>query len=343
MVYTASSPTLPLVDAPGRRPGHPLLVVFVIAALQVVLVLTFAWASSRATPHRVPITVTGPAAETQSFIDGVRAAHPGAFAVTTAWDEAGARSAVTGRQAYAAVVLTSNGATVYTASGAAPSVATQLAAMLPAAVTAEHPGAAVVVTDLVLNPRQDPHGAALPAGLIPITITSIVAGAAAGLMSRTRRTRVAAVILYAAIAGALSAVALQTLLGGLTGHLERNAGVLALACLAVSAATAGLASLLKQFGVALSALVVFFFGFPFSGVSSAWQYAPQPYGQIAQFLPVGAVNEALRSVAFFGGAAARPPLLVLGAWAGVGLLACLFRGDPTGTRRRRPRPWMNEQ
>jgi hypothetical protein len=343
MVYTASSPTLPLVDAPPRRPGHPLLVIFVIAALQVVLVLTFAWAASRATPHRVPIAVTGPAAQTQSFIDDVRAAHPGAFAVTTSWDEAGARSAVTSRQAYAAVVLTPDGATVYTASGAAPSVATQLAAMLPAVITAGKPGAAVVVTDLAPNPRQDPHGAALPAGLIPITITSIVAGAAAGLMSRTRRTRVAAVILYAVIAGALSAVALQTLLGGLTGHLERNAGVLALACLAVSAATAALASLLKQYGAALSALVVFFFGFPFSGVSSAWQFAPQPYGQIAQYLPVGAANEALRSVAFFAGAAARPPLLVLGAWAGVGLLLCLFRGDPTGTRQRRPRPWMIEQ
>lgn len=342
MVLTSSSPTLPLVDEPRRRRGHPLLVVIVIAALQLVLVLTFAWASSRATAHRVPIAVTGPATASQAFIDGVRAAHPGAFAVTTTWDEAGARSAVTGRDAYAAVVLTPDGATIYTASGAAPSVATQLAAMLPAAVTAVQPKATVTVTDLAPNPRDDPHGSSLPAGLIPITITSLVAGAAAGLMSRTRRTRVAAVILYAVIAGALSAVALQTLLGGLTGHLERNAGVLALVCLAVSAATAALTSLLKQFGAALSALVVFFFGFPFSGVSSAWQYAPEPYGQIAQYLPVGAVNVALRSVAFFDGTAARLPLLVLGAWAGGGLLLCLFRGNPTVARRRRPRPWMNE-
>jgi ABC-type polysaccharide/polyol phosphate export permease len=125
-------------------------------------------------------------------------------------------------------------------------------------------------------------------------------------------------------AGALSTLAMQTIVGVVTGTWLANASVLALACLAFSAGTAAMAALLGRAGVVVSVLVVFFFGFAFSGVATAWQFVPTPWGQVAQYLPVGALNTALRSVAFFGGASDAPALTVLGAWAALGLAASLL-------------------
>ena len=64
-----------------------------------------------------------------------------------------------------------------------------------------------------------------------------------------------------------------------------------------------------------------------------WQLVPTPWGQFAEYLPVGATNTALRAVAFFGGAGAAASLMVLAVWAAVGLSLCLVvrrQFDPVG-------------
>ncbi|HEV8165543.1 MAG TPA: hypothetical protein VGR74_14040, partial [Actinomycetota bacterium] len=73
-------------------------------------------------------------------------------------------------------------------------------------------------------------------------------------------------------------------------------------------------------GVVLAVLAVFLLGNPLSGLTSAPELLPQPWGVVGQFLPPGAGGSLLRSVAFFDGAGAAVPALVLAAWAGVGLL-----------------------
>jgi hypothetical protein len=80
-------------------------------------------------------------------------------------------------------------------------------------------------------------------------------------------------------------------------------------------------------GVGISVLVVFFIGFSFSGATTAWQLVPTPWGQHAQYLPVGTTNTAQRSVAFFDGAASAGPLTTLAVWAvaGLGLFLVLHR------------------
>ena len=76
--------------------------------------------------------------------------------------------------------------------------------------------------------------------MIPICITSIAAGTLLAQLAGSRRGRVAALLAYAAAAGALCAFALQVALGVLTGPWLANASLLALACLAIAAPTAGL-------------------------------------------------------------------------------------------------------
>ena len=223
--------------------------------------------------------------------------------------------------------LSATGATLYTAPAASPAVADALSQTVPAALKQALPRATVTVTALVANPPDDPHGVSIPSALIPLTLTSIAAGAVIGLLAWTRRTRLVAIVLYAVLAGVLATLALQTVLGGLTGSWWSNAAVIALAALAISAATAGLVAVADIVGVVISALFVFFVGFPFSGATTAWQLVPTPWGQLAQYLPVSATNTALRSVAFFDGAAATAPLTVLAMWtvAGLGLFLVVHR------------------
>jgi hypothetical protein len=78
-------------------------------------------------------------------------------------------------------------------------------------------------------------------------------------------------------------------------------------------------ALLDAGGVVLAALAVFLLGNPLSGLTSAPELLPQPWGAVGQFLPPGAGGTLLRSVAFFDGAGAAAAGWVLGAWAGVGL------------------------
>jgi hypothetical protein len=329
---TGSDPAGPEASRESRRSvALPLVAVTVVALAQVLLVLLFSWASSRTEPHDLPVVVAGPPQAATAVAQGLTQARPGAFDVSVLDDEAAAREAVTGRTAYAAIVLGPSGTTVYTASAASPVVAQLLGEALPAALQRAAPGTPVTVTDLVPAPADDPHGNGVPMGLIPITITSIVAGTAVVLLTRRWLVRLLAIGLYAVLAGALSTLALQTVLGCLTGPWGPDAAVLGLVALAVAAASGGFVALLGPAGAAVPAVLFFFFGFPFSGVTSAWELLPTPWGLIAQYLPVGAAGSALRSVAFFDGARSAEPLLVLGSWALLGLAGNAWPGRRSAT------------
>ncbi len=321
----------------GATPGQPssrvVLTVCIIAAAQLLLVLLFAWSSSRSTPHDLPFAVAGPKPAVDSLVQGLEQTQPGAFTVTKLADDAAARAAVTDRKVYGALSLSKTGATLYTAAAASPAVAQALTQSIPPALKQGLPQAVVTVTDLVPNPADDPHGASLPTALIPITLASVAAGAVIGLLAGTRRLRLAALAMYAVLTGTLSTLAIQTLVGGLTGSWLSNAAVITLAALAIASAATGLVAVAGPAGAVVSALVVFFVGFPFSGATTAWQLVPTPWGQLAQYLPVGATNTALRSVAFFDGAASAASLTVLALWGAVGLGLSLLTGrrlEPVG-------------
>ena len=105
-----------------------------IVVAQFFLVVMFAWSSSRAAPRDLPLAVSGPPATAKGLADGLKQSQPGAFTITVLPDAAAARAAVTDRQVYGAVSLSSAGAIVYTASEASPSVAQLLTQAVPAAI-----------------------------------------------------------------------------------------------------------------------------------------------------------------------------------------------------------------
>ena len=96
----------------------------------------------------------------------------------------------------------------------------------------------------------------------------------------------------------------------------------------------GRAALFGRAGVVLGALLMVLVGNPLSGVSSAPEPLPQPAGALGQLLLPGAAGSLLRSTAFFDGAGATGPLVVLAAWVALGLALTWV----AALRRRRPRP-----
>jgi hypothetical protein len=87
-------------------------------------------------------------------------------------------------------------------------------------------------------------------------------------------------------------------------------------------------------GIALGAVLVFVLGNPLSGIATAPELLPQPWGQIGQLLPPGAGATLLRSASFFDWAGAGPSLIVLSSYVvvGVALIAA------AALRRRRSTP-----
>ncbi|MEW1891601.1 ABC transporter permease [Streptomyces sp. NBC_00523] len=304
-------------------PNRRLVVVVLLVPLVVTLALwAFAWPAARTAPRDLPVGIAGtaPAADRlqQRFEE-----RDGAFDVHRYDSEAAARDAIEDRTVYGAVVVTAKGPELLTASAGS----TVVAQLLREAVTAGAPaGTAVPVTDVVAAPAADPRGAVLGSSILPLAIAGVAAGAAVTVL-RLRGARAAVALLGVAVmVGLLATAVTDSWLGALPGDWWSEAGTIALTVLAIGAPVAGLAALLGTPGIGLGALLMVLLGNPFSGVTSAPELLPRPIAVIGQLLPPGAAGSALRSVAFFDGAAAAVPALTLGVWAVLGLGAVLVGG-----------------
>jgi hypothetical protein len=290
---------------PARLAG---LIAVGVVLLQALLVLWFAWPAARTAPRDLPIVVAGPAPAAGAVAERLRTERPGAFQITTLPDAAAADRALRDRSAYGAFVVESGGSSLHIASAASPTVA----ALLSQAAQQTR------VVDVVPTPADDPRGAGFAAGFLPLLLTSLGCGIALLFVIRAHAVRLAGVLGFAALAGLVATGVLHGL-GVLTGNYLAEAGAVGLLALAVSATVSGLGALLGRPGIGLGVLLVFLLGNPISGLASAPELLPQPWGAIGQFLPPGAGGSLLRSVAYFDGARATGPLLVLAAWAAAGL------------------------
>jgi hypothetical protein len=285
-----------------------------VVAVQALLVGLFAWPAANAEPRDLPVVVTGPAPAAEQFASRLGTERPGAFDITTVTDAATADEALRDRDAYAAFVVGADGVALHTASAASPTVATLLTQ------AAGQLGAPQVrVTDVVPSDPDDPRGAGFAAGFLPLAITSLALGAALAVLVGSWRGRLFGTMAYAVLAGLIGALVLQQWLGVLPDHYLDNAAAIGLFALAASATVAGLGSALGYPGIGLGALLVFLVGNPLSAVNAAPELLPEPWGEVGQWLPVGAGGSALRSAAYFDWAGATRPVSVLVGYAVLGL------------------------
>lgn len=285
----------------------------VVVAFQALLVPLFAAPAAEIAPRDLPLAVAGPEPAATRLADQLRATHPGAFDPRVVSD---ADAAIRSREVYGAIVIGADGPALHVASAAGPTVA----ALLTQGTAELGRGTPVPVVDVVPTDPDDPRGAAFAAGFLPLAITGLLAGALTFLLVRRRAARLVALGTFAVLAGLVGAAVQQAWLGVLPGDHLAVAAVLGLFGLAVAGTVAGLAAVLDRAGLALGALVVFLVGNAISGVSSAAELLPQPWGAVGQALPIGAGSTLLRSVAYFDGNGAGVALAVLCAYALGGLL-----------------------
>ncbi|WP_165368042.1 ABC transporter permease [Phytoactinopolyspora endophytica] len=286
-----------------------------------VLLTAFAWPSSEVTPRDVPIAVVGgqeAAVQVQGQLD---AAMPDGFEVEPAADLDAARELIEDRDVYGAIAISPDGPPqVLTASAASPVVA-QVIQGIADRMTQEMTGApAVQVEDVVGHPDDDARGSGFSSAALPMVIGGMAVGYSMSLIIVGVWRRVTGALVGATAGGLVGALVVQPWLGVLDGNYLANAGVLALAIAAISLTIIGLGSLLGPAGLGIGALVMLLLGNPLSGVTTAPEMLPTGWGTLGQLLPPGAGGSLLRSSAFFDGAAAGGPILVLTAWVVLGVV-----------------------
>lgn len=293
---------------------RPVIFGLIVAALQVVMVLAFAWPSANLAPRDVPLVVAGPEPAATEVADQIDQEHPGAFSITQVADEAAAREALTGRSAYGAIVVTPKGRPrVLVASAASPLLAQQLGQV------AQRPAGAPP-TDVVAADVHDPRGAGFGAMVLPLIMSAISAALIMTLLVRAPGHRLVGLLTFAVAGGFGSIGIAQGFMQLLPGSYLVLADIAALGSFAVAATVAGLAAIIGRSGLGIGSLTFLLLGNPLSGATSAPELLPKPWGQIGQLLPPGAVATLMRSAAFFSGARSTDPLAVLQVWASAGTL-----------------------
>jgi hypothetical protein len=319
--------------------GHVVGAVLGLTVLLSVLLTAFAWPAANSEPREVPLAVAAPgpvAAQVQQRLAG---AGGEAFDVTRVADRAAAVAAIEDRDVYGALVLGPSGVEMLTASAASPVVAQllgQVAGRLPVDPAAGPP----TVTDVVPLPADDPRGAGLAAGSLPLVLGGIAAAAVLTLRVQGPGRRLLGALGFAVAGGLAMTAILQFWLGSLDGGYWTNSAVVGLAIGATATVVLALERLFGVAGLGLGgAAVMLLLGNPLSGIASAPELLPAGWGAFGQLLPPGAAGTALRSVAFFDGAGAGTALLVLGCWlvAGLALFAVPVRRR-SGVRLPDPEP-----
>lgn len=321
-----TTPTPLITDALPTRWPTVARTVALLTAITGVLLVAFAWPSVRSSVHDVPIAVAGPAPAVAQTRTALEQRLPDGFAITEVADTAAAEQLIRDRQVYGAIDLSTGTPQVILASAASTAVAQTLQNMATGLGRAGNTGAPVAVRDLAALPAQDPRGAGLAAGALPLVMGGLLAAVLLIRLVHGTGRRVAGALTFAATGGLTVAAILQFWFGSLSGSYPANVGAIALTIAATSLTVLGLESLLGIAGIGIGAVTMMLIGNPLSGTATAPEMLPGWSGTLGQLLPPGAGGRLLRSTAFFDGRGATQALTVLVAWIAVGAVLCLVGG-----------------
>ncbi|MFD8246367.1 hypothetical protein [Nocardia sp. NPDC059691] len=314
----------PLADTfPSRWPTVAGAVALLTAIVSVLLI-AFAWPSARSSVHDVPIAVAGPATAVAQVRTALEQRLPGGFEITEVPDTAAAETLIRDRRVYGAIDLGSGAPEVIVASAASTAVAQTLQGIASGLAQEGKPGTAA--RDLATLPADDPRGAGLSAGALPLVMGGLLAAVLLTRLVRGTARRVTGALAFAITGGLAVAAILQFWLGSLSGSYLANSGAVALSIAATAAAVLGLEALLGYAGIGIGAVLMMLIGNPLSGTATAPEMLPGWSGALGQLLPPGAGGRLLRSTAFFDGRGATHAVLVLLAWLALGVTLCLVSG-----------------
>lgn len=177
------------------------------------------------------------------------------------------------------------------------------------------------VTPVVSLSEGDPNGAALTISAFPLVLAGMIGGMAVMFSLKGIWRRLTAASIYAVLSGLAIALILHTIFGFVGGNFAAIWGTLILSTLGTALFILGIsANLGNAAGAAIGAGLTMLVANPLSGASSPWQFTPEPWGQIGQWLIPGASTSLLRSISYFPDASVAHELTVLFGWVIFGVL-----------------------
>jgi hypothetical protein len=312
---------LAVVEDTRRPVGLPVLAAVVVGLTAAIclMLLAFSAPTIHSGPRDLPVAMSGPEPAVAQLHAGLEQKNPGAFEVTTYATADEVTAAIRDRAAVGGISIAPDGrVTIQIASAAgAPyaSVLRNIGSGLAAL------GQAVTYTDVVPLTTDDPAGSGLAALALPLAFGGTASAAVvAALFRRSRILCVLGSVTFSVLAGLAATAILQYWLGAIDGPFSVTAAGVSLGIAAISLTVLGLESLLGYAGAGIGALIMVFIANPLSGIATGPVWLPQPWGEIGQFLPIGAAGTVIRSVAFFDGAGSGRALVVLAGWIVLGLI-----------------------
>ena len=313
----------------GRRSA---IAAVAVGLLQLVVLLTLAFAKPSTEPHAAPIRIVAPRVVSTTLVEHANAL-PGkpvnAVALGTAQE---ARASVREGRSVAAIVvdLAAQTDTLYLASANGADLNRAVREQIDAVETSF--GRKAVIRDLV--PARD--GDSGQRGVYLITAACILTGFGVAIAIAWRRGPVAPSLAGGTgrMVGAAGISAAVGLLVGLAGFLRYDSGFAGwwllgtLTVLAAAATTMALESIFGVLGIGLATTLFVIEGAPLLRFTPLL-LLPDPWAAIAPWLPYGSSLVAGSGQAYFGGSSIRP-LLVLVVWIAVSILTLLV------ARRERP-------
>lgn len=318
----------PSADKPTKLIGIVLGLTAVICAM----LFAFAAPSLNSGAHDLPLAVSGPQAATAQVVATLQQRAPGTFEVTTYPTAEEAATAITHREAVGGIALGADGVTIQTAAGAgAPyknvltGIGTQLAAS----------GQKVSYTELAPTTAKDPNGNAIATLGFPLLFGGMAASAALLMAYKGRvRNRFIAATALAVIGGLATTAILYYGFGAFDNDFLLIAAAVTAGIIAISYCVLGLEQRFGTPGLGIMGVLLMFLSNPLSGLASGPQWLPSFWGELGQYLPIGAAGTAIRSAAYFDGAGATRAWIVLACWALFGLVLGFVSNRVNHARRR---------
>lgn len=294
-------------------------VVLGLTAAVCLMLLAFCAPTIHSGSRDLPLAVSGPDPAVTQLHAALEEKNPGAFMVTTYATAEEVAAAIKDRDAVGGISIAPDGpVTIQTASAAGAPYASLLRG-IGSGLAAR--GQAVTYTDVVPLTGDDPAGSGLATLALPLAFGGTASAVIlATLFRRSRILSVVGSVSFSVLAGVAATAILQHWLGAIDGPFWATAAGVGLGIAAISLTVLGLESLLGYAGAGIGALIMVFIANPLSGIATGPAWLPQPWGDIGQFLPIGAAGTVIRSAAFFDGAGSGHALLVLGAWMVLGLI-----------------------
>ncbi|GAA2265191.1 MULTISPECIES: ABC transporter permease [Kitasatospora] len=317
------------------------LMVIAVLLLQLGFITSYVGALHHPTPHQLSISVVAPPQVSPKLVAGLESVPNDAVKAGAVESPQAATDLLKDQKIYAALVFNPKGTedTLLVASARSASVATAAEQIVTGLEKTQN--RTVKIQDVAPLAAGDGRGLSsfylvvgwCVGGYLVASILGISAGARPANRHRAL-IRLGALALYSVAAGIGGTILVGSVLGALPGSSAELIGLGSLVVFATGAITMALQSLFDVIGIGLAVLIFVVLGNPSAGGVYAPPLLPPFWRAIGSWIPNGAGTDATRSIAYFDSTNIAAPLLVLGAWAVLGIavtMLAVLRG-PRGGR-----------